>query len=96
MLNLDPTNLIAKAQADVTAQYSANLDNLNGGASLSNIINKRSAHGLGFDLGFVYELKGSDPNITKLRLGMSITDIGSVNLCQQQRQPAVYRDGRWA
>jgi len=77
-LNVDPANFIAKAQADVTAQYSGNLDNLNGGASLSDIINKRSAHGIGFDLGFVYEMKGKTPDVTKFRLGVSITDIGSV------------------
>jgi len=79
VLNIDPANYIAKAQADVTAQYSSNLDNLNGGASLGDIINKRSSHGIGLDLGFVYELKGKDPNTTKLRLGMSVTDIGSLS-----------------
>jgi outer membrane protein OmpA-like peptidoglycan-associated protein len=80
ILNIDPTNFILNAQADVTAQYSANIDNLNGGASLRDLINKRAGHGIGFDLGFVYELKSSkDPEITKLRLGVSVTDIGSVN-----------------
>jgi outer membrane protein OmpA-like peptidoglycan-associated protein len=79
VLNLDPTNMIVNAQADVTAQYSSNLDNLNGGASISNMINKRSSRGFGFDLGFVYELKGKDPNTTKMRLGASITDIGSMS-----------------
>ena len=79
VLNIDPTHQIAKAQADVTAQYSGNLDNLNGGASLSDIVNKRNSHGFGFDLGFVYELKAKDPSITKLRLGLSVTDIGSLS-----------------
>lgn len=79
VLNIDPANQIAKAQAEVTAQYSGNLDNLNGGASLSDIINKRNSHGFGFDLGFVYELKAKDPNVTKLRLGLSVTDIGSLS-----------------
>ncbi|HLZ85713.1 MAG TPA: DUF5723 family protein, partial [Puia sp.] len=77
LLNLDPTNYIANLQADVTAQYSGNLDRLNGGASASDII-KHTGHGFGFDAGFVYELKGKDPNTSKLRLGVSITDIGSV------------------
>ncbi|GGB23184.1 DUF5723 family protein [Puia dinghuensis] len=80
VLNLQPGNFIANIQADVTAQYSGNLDQVGNGASLSDIVNKRSGHGLGLDIGFVYELKSSkDPNTAKLRLGLSVTDIGSVN-----------------
>ena len=79
VLNIDPTNTIVNMQADVTAQYSSNLDNLNGGASIGDMINKRGSRGFGFDLGFVYELKGKDPNTTKLRLGLSVTDIGSLS-----------------
>ncbi|HXB05832.1 MAG TPA: DUF5723 family protein [Puia sp.] len=79
VLNLDSTHLILNAQADMTAQYSANLDNINGGASINDIINKRAGHGLGLDVGFVYEVKSKDPDVTKLRLGFSVTDIGSVS-----------------
>lgn len=79
LLNLNAAQLIANLQADVTAQYSGNLDQVGSGASFSDIVNKRSGKGFGFDLGFVYELKGKDPNTTKLRLGLSVTDIGSVN-----------------
>jgi outer membrane protein OmpA-like peptidoglycan-associated protein len=78
-LQIDPTNQILNLQGDVTAQYSANLDNAGSGTTISNIINKKAGHGLGFDLGFTYELKGSDPSVEKFRLGFAITDIGSVN-----------------
>ena len=78
-LQIDPSNNILNLQGDVTAQYSANLDNAGNGTSISNIINKNSGKGFGLDLGFVYELKGSDPSIEKFRLGISVTDIGSIN-----------------
>ena len=78
-LELDPSNQILNIQGDVTAQYSGNLDNAGSGTSLSNIFNKKAGKGLGFDIGFAYELKGSDPSIEKFRLGLSVTDIGSVN-----------------
>jgi outer membrane protein OmpA-like peptidoglycan-associated protein len=41
------------------------------------MVKHRSGSGLGLDLGFVYELKKS-PSEYKLRLGVSVTDIGSV------------------
>jgi len=96
VLNLDPTNQIAHLQADMVAQYSGNLDQVGSGASLSDIINKRSGHGFGFDFGFVYELKAKDPNVTKLRLGASITDIGSVNYTNSPNSQAysMTADGR--
>jgi outer membrane protein OmpA-like peptidoglycan-associated protein len=96
VLNLDPTNLIAKAQSDVTAQYSGNLDQIGGGASLSDLINKRSGHGIGLDLGIVYELKGKDPNETKTRIGLSVTDIGSVTYTNSanSQEYTVTADGR--
>ena len=96
VLNLDPTNQIAHIQADMVAQYSGNLDQVGSGASLSDIINKRSGHGFGFDFGFVYELKAKDPNVTKLRLGASITDIGSVNYTNSPNSQAysLTADGR--
>jgi outer membrane protein OmpA-like peptidoglycan-associated protein len=78
VLNVDPTNQIVNVQADVTAQYSGSIDGLNGGESVSDIVRKRAGHGFGLDLGFVYELKSKDPAITKLRLGVSVTDIGQV------------------
>lgn len=78
-IEIDPTNQILNLQGDVTAQYSANLDNAGSGASLSNIINKNAGKGFGFDLGFTYEVKGADPSIEKFRLGLAVTDIGSIN-----------------
>src|SRR6185437_8943527 len=78
-IEIDPTNQILNLQGDVTAQYSANLDNAGNGASISNIINKNAGHGFGFDLGFTYEVKGADPSIEKFRLGLAVTDIGSIN-----------------
>jgi outer membrane protein OmpA-like peptidoglycan-associated protein len=78
-VNIDPANNIVNLQGEVTAQYSANLDNAGNGTSISDIINKRAGRGVGFDLGMVYETKGSDPSIEKFRLGFSITDIGSIN-----------------
>jgi outer membrane protein OmpA-like peptidoglycan-associated protein len=77
-LEVDPTNTILNVQADVTAQYSGNLDGFGNGESLSNIVKQRG-HGWGLDFGFVYELKGEDPTEEKMRLGLSVTDIGSVN-----------------
>lgn len=77
-LQIDPSNQILNIQGDVTAQYSANLDNAGNGMSISNIINKKAGKGLGFDIGFAYELKGADPSIEKFRVGLSVTDIGSV------------------
>ena len=80
MLNIDPTNNITNLQGDMTAQYSGNFDNAGNGMSINDIVNKRAGHGLGLDIGFVYELKSSkDPNTSKLRMGLAITDIGSVN-----------------
>lgn len=78
-IEIDPTNQLLNLQGDVTAQYSANLDNAGNGTSLSNIINKNSGKGFGFDLGFTYEVKGADPSIEKFRLGIAVTDIGSIN-----------------
>ncbi len=78
-IEIDPTNQILNLQGDVTAQYSANLDNAGSGASLSNIINKNAGKGFGFDLGFTYEVKGADPAIEKFRFGLAVTDIGSIN-----------------
>ncbi len=78
-VNIDPANNIVNMQADVTAQYSANLDNAGNGTSISDLINKKAGRGWGMDLGFVYELKAAgDPATSKLRIGLSVTDIGSV------------------
>ena len=77
-INMDPANNIVNLQADVTAQYSGNLDNAGSGMNLYNVMGKMSGHGWGLDLGFVYELKGEDPSTDKLRLGVSVTDIGSI------------------
>jgi outer membrane protein OmpA-like peptidoglycan-associated protein len=78
-VDIDPTNQILNLQGTATAQYSANLDNAGNGMSISDIINKKAGTGIGFDLGFVYEVKGATPSTEKFRLGMSVTDIGSIN-----------------
>lgn len=78
-VEIDPANNILNLQGQVTAQYSANLDNAGNGTSISDIINKKAGRGVGFDVGLMYEIKGSDPSIEKFRLGFSITDIGSIN-----------------
>jgi len=58
--NIDPANNIVNLQGNVTAQYSANLDNAGNGESVNDIIKKNAGHGVGLDIGFVYEIKGSD------------------------------------
>ena len=75
-VNIDPLNNIAKLIADVTAQYSANLDNLGNGTKITDAFNKKNGQGWGADFGFVYETKQAGE--TRLRFGMSITDLGSV------------------
>jgi outer membrane protein OmpA-like peptidoglycan-associated protein len=79
--NIDPANNITKLDADMTAQYSSNLDNL-GSGSFSDLWHKQAGHGLGFDLGMVYEWRpanlANDPTPYRLRLGLAVTDIGSV------------------
>ncbi len=75
-VNLDPLNNIAKLDADVTTQYSANLDDFGGGKSISDAFSKKTGKGWGLDLGFVYEMK--EEGETRLRLGLSVTDLGSV------------------
>jgi len=77
-INVDPNNNLVNLNADVTAQYSGNLDNAGSGMGLSTLFGKQSGHGWGLDIGFVYEVKGEDPSINKLRLGFSVTDIGSI------------------
>jgi outer membrane protein OmpA-like peptidoglycan-associated protein len=81
-VNIDPANNINKLDADMTAQYSANLDNLSNG-SFSSAFNKQAGHGFGLDLGFVYEWTpeslSKDPVPYRLRMGVSLTDLGSVN-----------------
>lgn len=76
-VNIDPLNNIAQLDADVTAQYSGNLDNLGNGTKFTDALNKKTGKGWGVDLGFVYETKKEGE--TKLRLGVSVTDLGSVN-----------------
>ncbi len=81
-VNIDPANNINKLDADVTTQYSSNLDNL-GSGSFSDVFHHQAGHGWGLDLGMVYEWRPSslanDPTPYRLRLGLSVTDIGSVN-----------------
>jgi len=79
--NIDPANNITSLTADMTAAYSSNLDNM-GNGSFSDIFHKQAGHGMGFDLGAVYESRpaslAGDPTPYRLRLGLSVTDIGSV------------------
>jgi outer membrane protein OmpA-like peptidoglycan-associated protein len=77
-INIDPTNTIVQMTGNVTAQYSANLDNLGNGSSIQDALNHRDGKGWGLDLGFVYEIRKADPSQYKLRLGFSITDLGSM------------------
>ena len=79
-VNIDPSNNIVQMTGDVTAQYSSNLDGLGGGGNIQNALNHQNGHGWGGDLGFVYELKQQgNPEEEKLRLGISITDIGQMS-----------------
>jgi len=77
-VNLDPANNIAKLQADLTAQYSPNLDGLGDGASISHVFNKQNGKGWGLDLGLVYEWIPNGDSY-KLRMGLSVTDLGSIS-----------------
>lgn len=77
-INIDPANQIGKLDADVTAVYTPNLDQLGNGSSISNVFNKKNGQGWGLDLGLVYEWMPDGQNY-KLRLGFSLTDLGSVN-----------------
>src|SRR5258708_12281778 len=74
---MDPVNNIGKLNADVNTQYSANLDNLGNGTKFTDALNKKTGKGWGADIGFVYETK--EAGETRLRFGMSLTDLGSVN-----------------
>ena len=49
-VDIDPANNILNASADVTAQYSSNIDNLGGGNSFASQLNHRAGKGLGLDL----------------------------------------------
>jgi outer membrane protein OmpA-like peptidoglycan-associated protein len=76
LVNIDPSNTINKLNADLTTLYSPNLDNL-GNGGFSNAFNKKSGNGWGLDLGMIYEWK-PDATDYRLRLGFSITDLGSI------------------
>lgn len=94
ILNLDPANQIAKLSADVTTQYSANVDNLGNGSSVADYLKHKYGKGLGFDIGFVYEMKRQGE--TKLRLGVSVTDIGNIKYTNSANSQnyTVTADGR--
>ncbi len=77
-VNIDPTNTIVQLNGNITAQYSANIDNLGSGGSIQDALNQHEGKGWGLDLGFVYEIKKKDPSQYKVRLGFSITDLGSM------------------
>jgi outer membrane protein OmpA-like peptidoglycan-associated protein len=81
-VNIAPGNMINKLDADVTTQYSSNLDNL-GNGNFSDIFHQQAGHGWGLDIGMVYEWKpgslANDPTPYRLRMGLALTDLGSVN-----------------
>jgi len=77
-VNIDPSNTIFNLQADVNARYSPNLDNLGDGGSIKDALTKQTGKGWGLDVGMVYEWRPKGDNY-KLRLGLSLTDLGSVN-----------------
>ncbi len=76
-VNIDPANNITTLQGQVTTQYSANLDNYGNGESVYDALKKKNGSGFGLDLGLVYETK-NEAGESKLRLGFSVTDIGSI------------------
>jgi len=96
LMNIDPAHQIAKLNGDVTAQYSSNLDNLGSGSSVGDYLKHMPGHGLGLDLGFVYETKNSKTGETRLRLGVSVTDIGQVKYANSanSQQYSITADGR--
>jgi outer membrane protein OmpA-like peptidoglycan-associated protein len=96
VMNIDPLNNIAKLNADVTTQYSENVDNLGDGSNIGDYLKKKYGKGLGFDIGFVYETKSEATGETKLRLGMSVTDIGSIKYTNSanSQQYTITADGR--
>ena len=93
LANIAPNNGINSLEADIAARYSPALDNL-GNGNISDAFNKQAGNGWGLDLGMVYEWRpsgtsggddGEHPgwrskdNIAyTLRLGLSLTDLGSV------------------
>jgi outer membrane protein OmpA-like peptidoglycan-associated protein len=77
-VNIDPSNTIFNLQADVNARYSSNLDNLGNGGSIKDALTKQTGKGWGLDVGMVYEWRPT-ADAYKLRLGLSLTDLGSVN-----------------
>ena len=94
ILNIDPANQIGKLNADVTAQYSSNLDNVGNGTSFADYLKHKTGKGLGFDVGFVYETRKAGE--TKLRIGVSITDIGNIKYTNStnSQQYTITADGR--
>ena len=85
LVNIDPANNIAKLNADATAQYSNNLDNTSG-TSFSDALKHQAGKGWGLDVGLVYEWRPNnvgwlslEQTPYRLRLGVSITDLGNVN-----------------
>jgi len=77
-LNIDPTNKITNFTGDVNVRYTPNMDNLGTGGSIRDALTKNSGTGWGMDLGLVYEWKPEFDSY-KLRLGFSLTDLGSIN-----------------
>jgi outer membrane protein OmpA-like peptidoglycan-associated protein len=96
IINIDPTNQIAKLSSDVTTQYSSNLDGLGSGSSVGDYLKHKYGKGLGFDLGFVYETKNAETGETKMRIGVSVTDIGSIKYTNSanSQQYTITADGR--
>jgi outer membrane protein OmpA-like peptidoglycan-associated protein len=83
-VNIDKNDFINKLEGDLNTRYSSNLDDVDD--DFSDILDKSSGnHGLGLDLGFVYEWRPernnwllNDPTAYKLRVSASVNDIGAV------------------
>jgi outer membrane protein OmpA-like peptidoglycan-associated protein len=83
-VNIDKNDFINKLEGDLNVRYSGNLDAVDD--DFSDILDKSSGnHGLGFDLGFVYEWRPessrwltTDQTPYKLRVSTSLNDLGSV------------------
>ncbi|HEX6431512.1 MAG TPA: DUF5723 family protein, partial [Niastella sp.] len=81
---IEKNDFINQLEGDFNARYSSNLDAVDD--DFSDVLDKSSGnHGLGLDLGFVYEWRPernswllNDPTAYKLRVSASINDIGSV------------------
>ena len=89
-VNVAPTKTINQLAGDVNVQYSANIDNLQNG-NYWDVFKKQNGKGWGLDVGLIYEWNPlhkknqskdwwlqSDPTAYKVRMSLSLTDVGYV------------------